>query len=479
MDARRLRAQTAVDYRGHSVNYRRLPFGYIPGYAPWSVDRHDSDTVIRGLTKRLGRDLPPTNAKTLNDLSAFVAEFCKTNFRPVQVLSFEEWLETTNYSEGRKGELRREYERYFGSQPPRRSCQHVDSFIKLESYEEPKEARWINSRSDAFKAFAGGFFKAMEQEVYKNPWFVKHIPVPDRPGVIRALHKAGYHVYENDYKAFESHMTVEIMEACELQLYRYLLSACPKDAEFICSVISGTNKLHTKLGIRFDVEARRMSGDLCTSLGNGFTNLMVVLFIASRKNADISGLVEGDDGLFVIDKELTKEDFAEVGFTVEIHEVRYPWEAHFCGMTCSEDGTLLKDPRRVFRTFGWTNSFIHAGNGIMCSLLRSKALSLCYELPQCPIVGQLARTALVLTEGVVATADTEWNARPVDYIGPTGPFQPTPEARVQMERAFGVSVDVQVKAEELIREHRLDLLAELIPAPADIAFYDAAYVEVR
>lgn len=39
----------------------------------------------------------------------------------------------------------------------------------------------INSRSDAFKAFSGPFFKAIEKVVYEMPEFIKHTPVPDRP----------------------------------------------------------------------------------------------------------------------------------------------------------------------------------------------------------------------------------------------------------------------------------------------------------
>lgn len=479
VDSNLLHSAAKKDYHGHSVNYRRLPWGYIPTYAPWSVDRHDSDTVIRGLAKRLGRDLPPTDSVLIGRFACFVTEWLRKNVRPVVPLSFDDWIASAPWPGGRKLEIIDAYQRFFGISPTARQCEHIDSFIKSEFYPEEKESRWINSRTDLFKAFAGPYFKAIEEELYKNPWFIKHVPVPDRPQAIKNLAAAGLRYFENDYKAFESHMTPEIMEACELQLYRHCLKGYPWAAQFICDCVSGTNRLHNKLGISFTLEGRRMSGDMCTSLGNGFTNLMLVLFIVSEKGGKVSGFVEGDDGLFATTVELNAQDFLRMGFTVEICEKEYPWDAHFCGMTCSEDCTLLKNPRKVLQGFGWTQSMIHAGVKKMEMLLRSKALSLCYEAPQCPIVGVLAREALRLTEGVKATEDENWNKRPQDYEGPTGPFSPSDSARTQFEKVFGVPVGVQKEIETAILDHDMFKVAALLPAHDDIAWYDSAYVEVR
>jgi hypothetical protein len=330
-----------------------------------------------------------------------------------------------------------------------------------------------------FKAFAGPFFKAIEEELYRNAWFIKHVPVPDRPAAIKALFQTGLRYFENDFKAFESHMTPEVMAACELQLYQHCLAEVPQVANLICDCISGTNRLHTKLGIKFSLEGRRMSGDMCTSLGNGFTNLMIVLFIVSEKGGKVNGFVEGDDGLFATTVELTARDYLDLGFTVEICEKKYPWDAHFCGMTCSEDCTLLKNPRKVLQGFGWTQSKIHGGTKVMESLLRSKALSMCYEAPQCPIIGVLAREALRLTEGVKAESDNAWNKRPQDYEGPTGPFAPSNCARCQFESVFGVTVENQIRIENALLAHDMFLVSELLPAHEDIVWYDQVYVEVR
>lgn len=325
----------------------------------------------------------------------------------------------------------------------------------------------------------------MEEEVYKNPWFIKHVPVPERPAKISELEGDGLKYYENDFKAFESHFTPEIMRICELKLYRYLLSDYPEDAEYICSVIGGRNNLSTNTGVKFSLDARRMSGDMCTSLGNGFTNLCLILYICFLKGAQVKGFVEGDDGLFATTATITKQDYLDLGFTVEIHQVPRPTDAHFCGCTCSTDGNLLKDPRRVFQNFGWTHSFIHAGNQIMDELLRSKALNLSYEMSQCPIVRVLADVALELTKDVIVKhTEKTYNPVPESFTGPV-PYAPTYQTRSDFARLFGVSIPAQLAIEDAILRHDLVTVSLLLPplsdpetGRSDLLDYSARYIEV-
>jgi hypothetical protein len=351
--------------------------------------------------------------------------------------------------------------------------------VKLESYPTWKEARWINSRSDAFKVYSGPAFKAIEEQLYQNPWFIKHIPVPDRPALVLGLAQAGMRYYENDFKAFESHFTPQVMNACECLLYRHCLQQYPELANVICETLTGKNCLSTRAGVRAQVNGRRMSGDMCTSLGNGFTNLMLVLFIVEQKGGIVRGFVEGDDGLFATTVELSASDYSNLGFEVEIKEIPHPCQGHFCGMTMTSSLEVLKDPRRVFQQFGWTSSFIGAGNQIMDELLRSKALSLCYELPQCPIVGVLARTALALTEGIsIAHHTSAYREVPEDFTGPTGPFAPSAEARQLVAELFHISQDQQLLAEEAIANHDMDQLALIIPPSSEVSTYYDRYIEL-
>jgi hypothetical protein len=360
----------------------------------------------------------------------------------------------------------------FVLEKPSRRC---DSFIKLENYDEFKEARWINSRSDKFKVIAGPMFKIVEDALYQDHHFIKHVPVPDRPALIAALVKGGCRYFSTDYTAFESHFTDQIMHKLELKLYTHVLKYCA-DVESANSVISGINHLQTRLGWSFSVLARRMSGDMCTSCGNGFSNLMLALFIAKERDMYIDGYVEGDDGIFAVTGELKKEDYEKLGWTIKIQECDHPYAASFCGNLCSPDGYVLKNPRHVFRSFGWTSSFLRGKETTMMGLCNSKAISLVYELSQCPILGVLGRVTVERCAGVEPIWLPSYKQVPVGFKIP--PFAPTDVTREAFAHLFGISVPAQLECERHIQAGDLAHLATVIPPTPDDVWYHDRYIEV-
>lgn len=412
------------------------------------------------------------------DLFKFVLNFVEHNFEPLSsVPDFDEWIDQAPYTQARKDELRAVYAALNGGCPSRKQCSHIDSFIKSEAYDEFKEARWINSRHDAFKAWSGPWFHAMEKIVYQLPQFVKLVPVLERPSRIKELFKSGCFYYENDYKSFEAHITPHVMEAVELVLYKHLMKRFPDQAHFLCDVIKGDNRLHTRAGVSMTLRGRRMSGDMCTSLGNGFTNLMLFMFILQRKGASGDGFVEGDDGLFRTTVRLAPEDFTQLGFTVDIKELERPEYGHFCGMNMSVDGTIFKDPRRLFRRFYWTSSYINAGPKIMASLYRAKALSLASEAPGCPIACAMVMRALAQTRGVVVT-HYENTYKVVDYTKEPMIRAPTEQARHDYAIKYGISEEAQLAVEAAIMDGDFDTVTALVPpTAADVAYYEN-YIEI-
>lgn len=345
----------------------------------------------------------------------------------------------------------------------------MKSFIKLEAYPEFKEGRAINSRSDRWKAYCGRYAKAVEDEVYKLPQFIKHTPVPERPAVIMECDLANTTKHENDYKSYEAHFVPTLMRICEFKVYRRVLANHPQFCAHNERAMAGKSKLVFGDVGSAVVEGRRLSGEMFTSVGNGVTNLMTVEFICEQNGIQlVKSFVEGDDGLFVTTKPLTAKMFKDCGFTVEINEVEDPGHAHFCGMSCSKDLELVKDIRRVLSTFGWTSSYINAGNNIMDELLRSKALSLAYEMPQCPIVGQIARTALELTEGVQPNHHEErygieWSELSSKVCSDFPEFAPHQSTRELYRDLYGVDIPTQLAAEEAIRCCDWAAVAQLIP----------------
>jgi hypothetical protein len=339
----------------------------------------------------------------------------------------------------------------------------------------------IMSRSDHFKAWAGPYVSAMEDIVYHHmPEFIKHTPVPDRPAKVLALKQAGLTYYQTDFTKFESHFVRELMEACECRLYSYLLRDWTGWRTLV-KACKGVNKMRTRQGVSVEILARRMSGDLWTSLGNGFTNLMLAKFIAHRKGGVVRGFVEGDDGLFASTVPLCKEDYKDLGFTIKVDQIADPCKGSFCGLIFSESGQIIRSPRKFLMNFGWTQSFITAGDEIMLQLLRAKALSSVYETPHCPIVGALARYALSRTRSVVPRfVEDGFHKCPDEF--PIPDFSPSSDTRVLFHELFGVDLATQVALEECISRGDTATIAALLPsvgtseADMDLSWYEKRYV---
>lgn len=471
--------------RERTKNYRQLPFGSVPTYAPLSYDRNDPETIKNAYLNRLLRPVPEADPGWLKEFHDHCVELA-ARLPKVVPMTFQEWLDSESYPGWRKNQLREEYDKLNGHRPSMHTAKKVKSFVKLESYPLWKAPRMINSRCDAFKAWAGGYIKAIESVVYDVDFdgikFVKHIPVPDRPAAIMNLIQAGSVSMETDYKTFECSFAPKIMHACECALLTHCLADYPEDAMYLARVDSGLNKMSTRNGVRAEVKGRRMSGDLWTSLGNGWTNMCLAHFVAAKRGIKIKGFVEGDDGLFVASGDIDPADFTKLGFTCEMKIVRSPAEAHFCGMIFSDSGQIVKDPRRVFENFGWTHSSINAGPRVMNELLRAKCLSGCYETPHCPVIGVLYREGLRRTRGSIPRFERDgyhdMGVVPTDE-SKVPEFAPTPSTRELFAQKFNVPESVQLLAEEAIRDGDLMKVASLIPAGSDLDVYDYAikYIE--
>lgn len=475
--------------------FRRLPFCAVPGYAPICLDSNDPDTVACGFKQRLAREVPQADPALLAEFAAF----CKSEAKKLPVvdpMTTESWLDGTSFNEARKNELREADLANRGGPPPTGVAQKVAAFVKTEFYCALKHCRWIASRCDRFKVFAGPAAKTIESVVYEMPEFIKHTPVPERPEKVKSLRQAGRRYYMTDFTAFESHFVPEVMICCECAFYSHILQNW-RGLPNMIATLTGKNKLSTPLGVKGVLYGRRMSGEMFTSVGNGISNLMLAKFLAHKQGKDLHGFVEGDDGLFATDAVLTKEMYLKLGFTIKIVEVDdpctcipstpdvEPGSMAFCGLIFSGDGTILKDYKKFFQGFGWTSSFITAGDKMMMQLLRCKALSACYETPQCPIVGALARYALAQTRGVVVSDAVKnqwkkdhWTTRDVDLPDErhVPVFGPSYYARDLYARVFGVPESLQIKVEAAIMAGDFGLVAQLLPAPQVVSTYADRYV---
>jgi len=305
----------------------------------------------------------------------------------------------------------------------------------------------------------------IEKELFKLDWFIKYVPVIQRAKhIVENLTQAGANIASTDYKSFETHFTTEAMESCEFVLYEYMTQNLP-DKEWmnlVRNIIGGTNHCEFK-NIYVDVDGTRMSGEMNTSLGNGFANLMIMLYVLKKiKAKSIKGRVEGDDGLFTwFGRVPTEEDFRKLGFTIkmELHdELTY---ASFCGLLADPDELItITNPTVALMNFGYTsNLYAQANPNKLAGLLRSKALSMAYQYPGCPILSSLAKYALRVTEGkkVIVGGKIDYYKRDMiiealNYIRENGiPDRPVGiKTRFLMEKIFRIPVEVQVATEQYL-----------------------------
>jgi hypothetical protein len=444
----------------------------LQGAACPHPDPGDSDTMLCGVKKRFASLPPEADATLILELRDFVSKWLSSNVAPISPetdLSVETWLERTRYTAGRKKELLDIYRDSPKLLPKHRE---LKGFMKDETYPAYKHARGINSRSDRFKCEVGPFAKACEDILYEHTPFIKHVPVAERPRVIHeALSRLGGLYGATDYTAFESLFIRTLMDVCEFELYRHMSSLnmeAHRQAEELMAATGGINVIHYK---HFTVllPATRMSGEMVTSLGNGFSNLMFLYFVASKSNCNVTAFVEGDDAIFSCDGVLQDHLFTKLGLNIKLEWHSSLNEASFCGIIYDEmDLAPVTNPLEVLATFGYTtNTYLNANQNTKLMLLRSKALSYAYQYPGCPIISSLARYGLRMTRGrdirnfVQNKLKTnQWEREqmldalhynPIDVPVGMG-------TRLLVEKLYGITVESQIKFEDY-----LDSLEVLCP----------------
>lgn len=468
---------------------------HIEGACPPKSDLKDRNTGLAGAAYRYCRDAdkciskpvdPDKRKKLIERFRAFCKAFVRHQFVPIEQdadCSVRRWVENTNYPEWRRKELLFAFQDYTGDATKDPEVSGVNSFIKEEYYVEAdvyKHARPINSRSDIFKCRVGPIFKLIEESVYSHPSFIKHVPVPDRPSYIMdMLYCEGGRYLVTDYTSFESLFTKDLMEACEIELYDWMSSRLPEHKQFMADVnniIAGRN--HCKFGkFTVDIDATRMSGEMCTSLGNGFANLMFMNFLCHERGSKCTMVVEGDDGVTRVDGvPPTKEDFETLGLLVKLEEVPSISEASFCGIVFDPiDRINVTSPLNAMLKFGWTSrQYVASGDRVLKKLLRSKALSMLYEYGSCPILGALAEHALRMTTGItknslisfvrrqrIARYDVDRMVQAIKETALRG--VPGINTRLLVESRYGIPVESQLRI-----ENYFDGLDELKPIPFEI-----------
>lgn len=396
---------------------------------------------------------------------AFVRRFLVRELKPLDRLedtSVETWLERTTYPAWRKAQLRLVAE----DAKDHKQIHECKSFVKDENYSEYKHARTINPRGDDFKVLTGPIFALIEKAVFQMDCFVKKIPVADRPAyIMKHVYGEGAVYGESDFTTFEASFKAQVMRVCEMELYFYM-SQCVEggDAWFklVERVLTGPQLLKF-FGVRVKTKATRCSGDMCTSLGNGWTNKCLFEFAAEEEALGaMRGVFEGDDGLVTFESGRlpSSEFFASLGFNVKMVRHENITSASFCGIVFdTTERVNITDPKEFLADLGWgSRQYRGASRHKKLALLRAKALSAAHQYPGCPVVEVAARRIIDLTRSV----DCRWvtNSRNLSgwerdhYLEAFASRLPKREtgynSRLLMETVFNVTVLQQLEWEATI-----------------------------
>lgn len=434
-------------------------------------------SALYGVAKRMAFKPKTPDRKMMRQFRLFVRKWLRDNLEPLdptEEFDFEEWLSGSNYSDARKEELRKVHSKIvaddlIGSDGLNINAK-VKYFVKEEWYPEYKHFRGIWSREDAFKCISGPFFAKIEKVLFKLPYFIKKIPKDQRADYIfEHIYSPGYFYESTDFTSYESHFTTNLMYNCERELYAHMMSRNLKGKRLlriIFHVIANFNYVINRF-FTLAVDAKRMSGEMNTSLGNGFTNLMFILFACWYYKIHYRGpVVEGDDGLTALARAIPDEYYDKMGLSVKMETSEELSYASFCGMIFDPHERInITDPRKPLSTIMWVpRKYACSSRTKILGLVKSKALSLCFEYPGCPILSVLGMKLFTLLCDVemVEIGESNYERKCFSEIlvrlGTQGmPTKPIgPRTRVLMEKKFGISVQRQRLIEEDILSMTLD-----------------------
>lgn len=442
-------------------------------------DLGHSPSQLAGMVKRVAADMPPINQIKFRKFKRFVKRFREKYlkdlvFDELEMFEFEEWLENAPYKQSRKDELKRAWETS--------KVQDVDlrvkAFTKDENYPEFKHLRGIYSRSDDYKVRVGRFFKKFGDKLFATKWFIKKTPVNERPDFLLDRLGGFDKLFCTDFSQFEATFVRQLLSV-ELDMYRWSLKNNPNQKHFVDLIAAQLETNHISFK-NFDVklDAKRMSGEMNTSCGNGMMNMLMTFFILEDIGNDIEkcmGVFEGDDGMVGCQVLPTVGDYLNLGARIKIELPIGIHTASFCGNVFDPIAKHnVTNPLGASVCFGWTNaSYLQASSDVKSKLLRVKSMSMLSEFPGCPILASLARYGIRVTRKTKVTLDfidrnyddSYTRERFFDVFDSFNRDERKltnvkvhPNSRDLVEQLYGISV-----SQQLAMEQYLDGLTEIQP----------------
>lgn len=260
--------------------------------------------------------------------------------------------------------------------PLQRADARVTAFVKHEKWHPdsalgvgcvPKPPRMIQHRNPRYNIVLGKYTKPAEKKLYRirSDWLggasatgaiAKGRNMQGRAALIRAKSWPGCGYIEMDATKFDAHVCRPLLR---LEHSTYL-GLCP--SRELSKVLNWQlqNKGRTKWGLKYECDARRMSGDMNTALGNCV--LMVIMATAVMRILRVERwdiLDDGDDCLLVVprwvlDSRVTdriKALFLDVGMEMKVKATFNMSDVEFCQARVVGDRMVVNPAKSISHAF--------------------------------------------------------------------------------------------------------------------------------
>lgn len=289
------------------------------------------------------------------------------------------------------------------------------TFIKDESYDvsrdlafpmglSTKNPRAIQCPSDALKTILLPIAHQFDSCLFSMPWFVKRIPVIERPAYVLGYLKPGP-VAAGDYTSFEAHHQGRFIDIIS-EFVRHITSNYGNAnaiQRFIMRIACGQNSCRNK-SLEAAFKEGLLSGLPWTSTFNSVLNTCVSSFCALYRPwkaqqqlqdefDDFRIVIEGDDSLFnasLEDEQHINNNFDRLGARARVEFHANPRHASFCGIVVNDQMHLATNPTKIVcNFFVIPKQYTHARDSKQIGLLKAKAYSYAHQYYKCPIVAHL------------------------------------------------------------------------------------------
>jgi hypothetical protein len=454
---------------------------HVDGVSLPVPDFDHAPSILAGCTKRVAAEMPPQNRQFIRGFRQFVKRFRHKHlqslkFSPDDKFDFQSWIDQTPYPKYRKEELTKifhenetvNYQALNSRIHKKRYRPRVKAFVKNENYPAYKHFRGIYSRDDAYKVRVGPYFQKFGDRLFALPWFIKKIPVPDRPHALKQKFEKFKQIFCTDFSQFEATFVATLFNI-ELDVYRWSLEGHPLQRELmdVFRHMASTNVIYFKT-FTCELEAKRMSGEMNTSCGNGLMNLLMTCYVLRLAGNDLDKcdfFFEGDDGIIGCQVVPNPNLYTALGACIKLERPKSLSTASFCGMVFHTDvGHNVSNPSEATVAFGWCKAdYRHAKREVLDRLLRAKSYSYLYQYPGCPVLRNLALFGLRVTnhikdritfEDLAAVSTNRYRA---DMLKDSLLLQDTAfttqidyRTRLLVEELYGVSISSQLEIEKYL-----------------------------